>query len=58
MNSASIPTSISPGRIDPRYMSPTDTPITSAITISTSEGGMICASDPEAQITPEAMRMS
>ena len=36
-------------------MSPTDTPSTSASTISTSDGGMICASVPEAQITPLAI---
>jgi hypothetical protein len=35
-------------------MSPTDLPSWSAMTISTSEGGMICASVPEAAMTPEA----
>ena len=39
-------------------MSPTERPNWSAITISTSDGGMICASVPEAAITPEAMRLS
>jgi len=39
-------------------MSPTDLPNWSAMTISTSEGGMICASVPEAAITPLAKRRS
>ena len=42
----------------PAYMSPTDLPSWSAITISTSDGGMICASVPEAAITPVARRRS
>jgi len=47
-----------PGMKAPAYMSPTDLPNWSAITISTSEGGMICASVPEAAITPVAKRRS
>ena len=43
-----------PGRKAPSYMSPTERPSWSAITIKTSEGGMICASVPEAAMTPEA----
>jgi hypothetical protein len=39
-------------------MSPTDLPSWSAMMMSTSEGGMICASVPDAAITPEAMRRS
>jgi hypothetical protein len=39
-------------------MSPTDLPSWSAMMISTSEGGMIWASVPEAAITPEARRRS
>jgi hypothetical protein len=42
----------------PLYMSPTERPSWSASTISTSEGGMICASVPEAAITPDATRRS
>ena len=38
----------------PSYMSPTERPSWSAMTISTSDGGMICASVPEAAMTPEA----
>ena len=41
-----------------KLMSPTDLPSWSAITISTSEGGMICASVPEAAMTPVATRRS
>ena len=47
-----------PGMKAPSYMSPTDLPSWSAITISTSEGGMICASVPEAAMTPVAIRRS
>jgi hypothetical protein len=35
-------------------MSPTDLPSWSAMTMRTSEGGMICANVPDAAITPEA----
>ena len=42
----------------PLYMSPTDRPNWSAMTISTSDGGMICASVPDAAITPAASRLS
>ncbi|MGY3648626.1 hypothetical protein ACVWW2_003917 [Bradyrhizobium sp. LM4.3] len=42
----------------PSYMSPTDLPSWSAITIRTSEGGMICASVPEAAMMPVATRRS
>ncbi len=41
-----------PGMKAPAYMSPTDLPSWSAMMISTSEGGMICASVPDAAITP------
>ncbi len=44
--------------IAPAYMSPTDRPSWSARTISTSDGGMICASVPEAAMTPDATRRS
>ena len=37
------------------YMSPTDRPSWSASTISTSEGGMACASVPDAVMTPVAI---
>ncbi len=49
------PTSISPGISAPAYMSPTERPSWSASTISTSEGGMACASVPEAVMVPVAM---
>jgi hypothetical protein len=39
----------------PLYRSPTLRPSWSAITISTSEGGTICASVPEAVIAPLAI---
>ena len=52
------PMSAKPGMKAPLYMSPTLLPIWSASTISTSDGGMICASVPEAAITPEARRRS
>jgi hypothetical protein len=39
-------------------MSPTERPSWSARMISTSDGGMICASVPEAAITPAAKRRS
>jgi hypothetical protein len=42
----------------PSYMSPTERPSWSAITISTSDGGMIWARVPEAAITPVATRRS
>jgi hypothetical protein len=38
------------------YMSPTERPSWSASTISTRLGGMICASEPDAAITPAASR--
>ncbi len=43
------------GSSAPRYMSPTDRPSWSAITMSTSEGGTICARDPDAAIAPVAV---
>ena len=46
------------GPIAPRYMSPTETPIWSASTISTSDGGITWVIVPEAAITPVPMRMS
>src|SRR5450759_3695524 len=39
-----------PGMKAPSYMSPTDLPSWSAITMSTSEGGMICARVPDAAV--------
>ena len=39
-------------------MSPTEAPSWSASTISTIDGGTICASVPEAVITPLASRLS
>ncbi len=53
-----MPASTNPGTKAPLYMSPTDLPSWSAMMISTSDGGMICASVPEAAITPEASRRS
>ena len=44
--------------IAPSYMSPTERPSWSASTISTRDGGMICASVPEAAMTPVASRRS
>ena len=55
MNRANRPTSSRPGTMAPAYMSPTERPNWSAMTISTSEGGMIWASVPEAVMTPVAM---
>ena len=52
------PASTKPGMKAPSYMSPTDLPSWSAITIRTSEGGMICASVPEAAMMPVAIRRS
>ena len=44
-----------PGMNAASYMSPTERPSWSAITISTSDGGMIWANVPEAAITPMAI---
>jgi hypothetical protein len=52
------PVSTKPGTKAPAYRSPTLLPSWSARMISTSEGGMICASVPEAAITPLATRRS
>ena len=52
------PASTKPGMNAPLYMSPTDLPSWSAMMISTSDGGMICASVPDAAMTPEASRRS
>jgi hypothetical protein len=52
------PMSMKPGMKAPLYISPTLLPNWSAIRISTSEGGMIWASVPEAAITPDARRRS
>ena len=49
-----MPTSMKAGTKAPLYMSPTLRPSWSAMMISTSEGGMICASVPEAAMTPLA----
>ena len=46
------------GPMAPAYMSPTDLPITSASTTSTSEGGMSWVMVPDAAMTPVAWRMS
>ena len=40
------------------YMSPTERPSWSAITMSTMEGGMICANVPAAAMMPVATRRS
>ncbi len=42
----------------PSYMSPTERPSWSAMTMRTRDGGMIWASVPDAAITPEARRRS
>ena len=47
-----------PGMNAPAYMSPTERPSWSAMMISTSDGGMICASVPDAAIVPDAIRRS
>ena len=47
-----------PGMNAPAYMSPTDRPSWSAMMMSTSDGGMICASVPDAAMVPEASRRS
>ncbi len=47
-----------PGMNAPAYMSPTDFPSWSAMMMSTSDGGMICASVPDAAMTPDAKRRS
>ena len=47
-----------PGTSAPVYMSPTERPSWSAMTIRTNEGGMICASVPEAAMVPAAKRGS
>ena len=52
------PVSMKPGKKAPLYISPTLRPSWSARMMSTNEGGMICASVPEAAITPVAMRRS
>ena len=44
--------------IAPLYMSPTERPSWSAMTMRTREGGMICASVPDAAMTPDASRRS
>ena len=54
-NSRYRPTSSRPGTSAPAYMSPTERPSWSASTISTSDGGIACASVPEAVMVPVAM---
>ncbi|MCY1544473.1 hypothetical protein D9M68_803630 [compost metagenome] len=54
-NARYTPTSIRPGTSAPAYMSPTERPSWSASTISTSDGGMACASVPDAVMVPVAM---
>ena len=58
MKSRKSPICITEGPTAPRYMSPTETPIWSARTISTSDGGITWVIVPEAAITPVPMRMS
>ena len=58
MNSRNSPICSTDGPIAPRYMSPTETPIWSASTISTSDGGITWVIVPEAAITPVPIRMS
>ena len=58
MNSAYSAVSARPGMKAPAYMSPTERPSWSAMTISTRLGGIICASVPEAAMTPAATRRS
>ncbi len=48
------PTSAKAGMNDALYMSPTLWPSWSAMMIRTREGGMICASVPDAVMTPAA----
>ena len=52
------PTKIKPGVNAALYKSPTGRPNWLASTMSTKEGGMICASVPEAAMVPEATRLS
>ena len=58
MKSTYSAVNVNPGMKAPLYRSPTLLPSWSASTISTSEGGMICASVPDAAITPPATRRS
>jgi hypothetical protein len=55
MNRMYSATSSRPGISAPAYMSPTERPIWSASTISTSDGGIACASVPDAVMVPVAM---
>ena len=52
------PTRMKLGMKAPAYMSPTDLPMASASTTSTSEGGMIWVMVPDAAITPVDTRGS
>ena len=52
------PTRMKLGMKAPAYMSPTDLPIASASTTSTSDGGMIWVMVPEAAMTPVETRGS
>ena len=52
------PTRMKLGMKAPAYMSPTDLPIASASTTSTSDGGMIWVIVPDAAITPVESRGS
>ena len=54
MKRAKSPTSTKAGMKAPMYRSPTLRPSWSAMTISTREGGMICARVPEAVMAPAA----
>ena len=49
------PTNNKPGTKAPEYISPTERPNWSAKTINTKEGGIACASVPEAVIVPVAI---
>ncbi|CAM3145226.1 hypothetical protein PANO111632_05090 [Paracoccus nototheniae] len=53
-----MPVSASAGTSAALYISPTDRPSWSASTIRTSDGGMTCASVPEAAMTPVASGLS
>ena len=54
-NSRYEPTSRPAGISAPAYMSPTERPSWSASTISTSDGGIACASVPDAVMVPVAI---
>ncbi|MNV63676.1 hypothetical protein D3C71_1562820 [compost metagenome] len=53
-NTTYVPANRKPGTMAPRYMSPMERPNWSARMISTSDGGMICDSVPDAAMMPLA----